>query len=42
MQGSNYDWPWTPESKLGGKQSQDIKEVRENENMVGSMAWMSR
>lgn len=41
-QGSNYDWPRTPESKLDGKQSQDIKEVTENENMVGSIEWMSR
>lgn len=40
--GSNYDWPMTPESKLDGKQSQDIKEVTENENMVGSIDWMFR
>ena len=42
MQGSNHDQLRTPESKLGGRQSQDIKEVRENEIMVGSMHWMSR
>lgn len=43
MQGSNYnDWPLTPEFKLDRKLSEDIEEVRENENMVGSMNWMSR
>lgn len=36
---SNYnDWPLAPEFQL----SEDIKEVRTHENVVGSMSWTSR
>ena len=36
---SNYiDWPLAPEFQL----SEDMKEVREDENVVGSMSWTSR
>lgn len=36
---SSYnDWPLAPEFQL----SEDIKEVRADENVVGSMSWTSR